>query len=102
MPYLQECVALEYYADVLGAALARECVSAQKPGRGKSFSLSLPIALPAEIAAFVSKHPAFLEHLREDAKSLQVEISAGEKLRAFSVNFSHRFHSGARRFEHLI
>ena len=82
---LRECVALEYYEDSLGAALPLECLSAHKPDRGKCFSLSLPLQLPAELAAFLSKHPAESEQLKTDLKAMHVELasaSAGDKLRA--------------------
>ena len=83
---LRECVALEYYEDSLGAALPLECLSAHKP-KGKCFPLSLPLQLPAELAAFLSKHPAESEQLKTDLKAMQVElasasVSAGDKLRA--------------------
>lgn len=77
MPYLQESVAFEYY-EILGAVLTRECVSAHKPKTGRSFSLSLPIALPAELSAFVCKHlnePAFLKLLDEELDLLQMKLS---------------------------
>ena len=83
IPDLRESVALEYYEDLLGAALPLECLSAHKPDRGKCFSLSLQ--LPAELAAFISKHPAESEQLKTDLKTMQVELasaSAGDKLRA--------------------
>lgn len=47
MPDLMESVALEYYEYSLGA---------QKPEKGKCFSLRVPIALPAELSAFVGRH----------------------------------------------
>ena len=85
MPDLKESVALEYYEDLLRAALPLECLSAHKPDTGKSFSLSLSLQLPAELAASLSKHPAESEQLKTDPKAVQVELasaSAEDKLSA--------------------
>ena len=82
VPDLRESVALEYY-ELVGAALPLECLNAHKPDRGRCFSLSLPMQLPAELAAFISKHPGESEQLKANPKAMQVELaSAGDKLRA--------------------
>lgn len=94
MPYLQDCVALEYYEDSLSAALPRDCLMAQKQERGRSFSLHVPLALPAEITTFLGKHPELVKHLKEEAKSLHVALQsstgAGGKLgtRAFVLKYN--------------
>ena len=85
---LRDSVALEYY-ELVGAALPLECLSAHKPDRRKCFSLSLPLQLPAELAAFLSKHPAEREQLKTDLKTMQVELDsafAGDKLRASAAH----------------
>lgn len=95
MPDLKECVALEYYEDSLDAALAREFISVQKPQKGKSFSLRVPLALSAELSSFVCKHQknlGFAEALKEDIKSLQIELNTSssggsEQLRAHASHF---------------
>ena len=58
----------------MGAALPLEFLSAQKPYGVKSFSLCLPLQLPAKLAAFLDKHPAWVEQLKTDMKILQVEV----------------------------
>ena len=79
-----ECVALEYYKDSIGAALPLKCLKVQKPpDKVKSFVLRLPLQLPAELAAFLNKHPAWGELLKKDMKANGVELdtSAGANLR---------------------
>ena len=80
----RNCLAVEYYKDLMGAALPLECLSAQKPAGVKSFSLRVPLQMPAKLAAFLDEHPSWVKQLKTDMKKLQMEVdsSTGENLSA--------------------